>query len=68
MRHEQDSPRKMNQEIRAPRCTSTTVLESIPTMDLIVELERRERIALRLVIEEAVSPAVNDAKARRAAR
>jgi hypothetical protein len=57
----------MNQEIHAPRRAGATDLEAIPTMDLIAELARRERIALRLAIEEALAP-VSYAKARLSAR
>lgn len=47
-------------KVRAPHLVEATDLAAIPTMDLINELQRRERIAMRLAIEDALAP-VNDA-------
>ena len=46
---------RMNQEIRTTRRVGATDLKAIPTMKLVAELTRRERIALRLMIEEALA-------------
>lgn len=46
----------MNPELGTPRRVGPTDIEAVPTMDLIAELARRERIALRRAIEEALAP------------
>jgi hypothetical protein len=44
-----------NREIRRTHRVVAVDLHAIPTMDLLAELARRERIALCLVIEEALA-------------
>lgn len=46
---------RMNREIRRTHRVVAVDLHAIPTMDLIAELARRERIALCLVLEEALA-------------
>ncbi len=52
-----------NLELRGDRRAGAADLAHVPTMDLLAELARRERIALRLAIEEALAPQV-DLRAR----
>ncbi len=49
----------MNREIRRTHRVVAADLHTIPTMDLLAELARRERIALCLVLEEALAPPGN---------
>ena len=45
-----------NLELRGDGRVGAADLAHVPTMDLMAELARRERIALRLAIEDALAP------------